>query len=149
MKINTRDLCFFHGTGATAAAGILSKGPLNSLDQMGSRSLASDLWLPLLVHFSLSVIACGLASESERRGLSHRCRPLLQDARPLPYGQPYPGQMLDRRGEDLRRLVEVAPGINHALDPGAFLGLLLDLVVVVVVREKRLVGLFVGPVPRH
>jgi hypothetical protein len=57
--------------------------------------------------------------------------------------------MLDRHGEYLRRLVELAPGIEHALDPGAFLGLLLDLVVVVVVRELRLVGLFVGPVPRH
>ena len=48
MNINTRDLRFFHGTGAIAAASILSDGFRNPLDQMGWRSLASDLWSALL-----------------------------------------------------------------------------------------------------
>lgn len=55
MQINTRDLHFFHGTGAIAAASILSDGFRNPLDQMGWRSLASDLWSALL----------GLGTESE------------------------------------------------------------------------------------
>jgi hypothetical protein len=46
--------------------------------------------------------------------------------------------MVDRRGEDLPRLVEVAAGIEHLLDPGAVLGPLLDLVVVAVVRSPFL-----------
>ena len=73
------------------------------------------------------------------RLLSYGRRPLLQDARPLPDGQPYPRPMLDRPGKDLPRLVEVAAGVEHALDPGAVLGPLVDLVVVAVVRKQRLV----------
>ena len=52
--------------------------------------------------------------------------------------------MLDRCGEDLSRLVQIAAGIEHALDLAAILGPLLDLVVIAVVRDQRLSGLFVG-----
>src|SRR5579872_7290531 len=48
MQINPRDLPFFHGTGAIAAASILTEGARNPLDQMGWRSLASHLWSALL-----------------------------------------------------------------------------------------------------
>jgi hypothetical protein len=48
MQINTRELRFFHGTGAIAAASILLEGSRNPLDQMGWRALASDLWSALL-----------------------------------------------------------------------------------------------------
>ena len=48
MQISTRDLRFFHGTGAIAAASILSDGFRDPLEQMGWRSLASELWLALL-----------------------------------------------------------------------------------------------------
>jgi hypothetical protein len=54
--------------------------------------------------------------------------------------------MVDRRGEDLPRLVEVAAGIEHSLDLGAVLGPLLDLLVAVV-SNQRLVGFFVGHKP--
>jgi hypothetical protein len=54
-------------------------------------------------------------------------RPLPQHQRPLPDGQPDPQPMLDRRGEDLPRLVQAAAGIEHALDLGAILGPLLTL----------------------
>jgi hypothetical protein len=53
--------------------------------------------------------------------------------------------MVDRRGEDLSRLIQIAACVEHALDPGAVLGSFLDLVEVAVVRNQRLVGLFVGP----
>jgi hypothetical protein len=53
--------------------------------------------------------------------------------------------MVDRRGEDLPRLVEVAAGTEHVVDLGAVLGPFLDLVEITVVRDQRLVGLFGGP----
>ena len=52
--------------------------------------------------------------------------------------------MLDRRHEDRLRLIQVAPGIEHVVDLGAVLGPLLDLVKVAVVRDQRLISLFVG-----
>lgn len=48
MQNNTRDLHFFHGTSATAAANILRDGFRNALDEMGWGSLASDIWSALL-----------------------------------------------------------------------------------------------------
>jgi hypothetical protein len=70
-------------------------------------------------------------------------RPLLQHQRPLPNGQLDPQPMLDRRGEDLPRLVQAAAGIEHALDLGAILGPLLDLVEVAVVRDEWVISLFI------
>ena len=74
-----------------------------------------------------------------------RLPPLLEHAGLLPDCQPDPRPMLDRLGEDLARLIQVAAGVEHALEP-AFLNLLLDLVVVAMVRQQRLVGFFVGPI---
>jgi hypothetical protein len=54
-----------------------------------------------------------------------------------------PQPMLDRRGEDLPRLVQAAAGIEHALDLGAILGPLLDLVEVAVVRDEWVISLFI------
>jgi len=51
--------------------------------------------------------------------------------------------MLDRRGEDFPRLIEIAAGKEHAVDLGAILRPLLDLVVIAVVRDHRLVRLLV------
>ena len=51
--------------------------------------------------------------------------------------------MLDRRREDRLRLIQVAPGIEHVVDLGAVLGPLLDLVEIAVVRDQRLISLFV------
>ena len=56
--------------------------------------------------------------------------------------------MVDRRGEDLPRIVKAAAGIEHALDVGAIFGPLLDLVEVAVVRDQRIVRLFVELVYR-
>ena len=39
--------------------------------------------------------------------------PLLQHPRSLPDGQPYPWPMLNRRTEDLPRLVEIVARIEH------------------------------------
>jgi hypothetical protein len=50
---------------------------------------------------------------------SYLCgRPLLQYARPLPDGQPDPQPMLDRRGGDRPRLIQVAARVEHALGLG-------------------------------
>jgi hypothetical protein len=43
--------------------------------------------------------------------------------------------MLDRRREDFSRLVEVAPGVQHAADLRPVLGPLLDLVEVAMIRD--------------
>jgi hypothetical protein len=47
MKVNSRDLHFYHGTGAKAAISILSDGARNAMDELGWRSLASELWAAL------------------------------------------------------------------------------------------------------
>ena len=52
--------------------------------------------------------------------------------------------MLYCRAEDRLRLIEVAPGIQHVVDPGAVLGPLLDFLEVAVVRDQRIIGIFVG-----
>jgi hypothetical protein len=57
--------------------------------------------------------------------------------------------MLDRRGENLARLVQVAAGKEHTIDLGAVLGPLLDLVEVAVVRDQRLASLFGEPARAH
>jgi hypothetical protein len=44
------------------------------------------------------------------------------------------------------RLIQVAPRIEHAVDLGAVLGPHLDLVAITVVRDQRLVSLFVRPI---
>jgi hypothetical protein len=41
--------------------------------------------------------------------------PLLRRLRPLPDGQPDPRPMLDHRGEDLPRLVQLTAGIEHVM----------------------------------
>jgi hypothetical protein len=46
--VNTRDLHFYHGTSAAAAVRILSIGARNVIDEMGWRSLASDIYSALL-----------------------------------------------------------------------------------------------------
>jgi hypothetical protein len=71
---------------------------------------------------------------------------MQKHARPLPNGQPDTWPMVDRRGEDLPRLVEVAAGEQHPIDLGPVLGPFLDLVEIAAVRNQRLVGLFVGPI---
>jgi hypothetical protein len=70
------------------------------------------------------------------------CRPVLQHARPLPNGQPNARPVLDSRRKDLLRLRETAASVQHALDP-AWFGPFLDLAVIAVVRDRRLVGFFV------
>ena len=44
----TQHLLFYHGTGAVAAANILSAGARNVVDQMRWRALASEIWRALL-----------------------------------------------------------------------------------------------------
>ena len=51
--------------------------------------------------------------------------------------------MVDHNGEDLPRLVEVP------IDLGPIFGLLLDLVEIAVVRNQRIIGLFIGPLRTH
>ena len=57
--------------------------------------------------------------------------------RPLPDGEPDKRPMVDRLGEDLPRLVQVAAGVQHVVNPRAVLSPLLDLVKVAVVRDER------------
>ena len=57
--------------------------------------------------------------------------------------------MVDRLREDLSRLVQVAAGIKHVVDLGPVLGPLFDLIEVAVVRDKLIVGLFLGLVRAH
>jgi hypothetical protein len=63
----------------------------------------------------------------------------------LPNGQPDPWPVLDGLRENVPRLFEVIAGVQHAVDFAAVLGPLLDLVVVAVIRQEGIVGLFVGP----
>jgi hypothetical protein len=51
--------------------------------------------------------------------------------------------MLDRRSEDLPRLVQIVARIQHMVDVGPILGPLLDLVEVEMVRDDRIVSLVV------
>ena len=77
--------------------------------------------------------------------LQRRLRPLLQHVRPLPDSQSDSLPMLDRRREDLARLVEIVAGVQHVVDLGAVLGPFLDLIEIAVVRDQWLVSLVVGP----
>ena len=60
-------------------------------------------------------------------------------------GQSNPWPVLDFGEINRLRFSQVAASVEHALEP-AFLNLLLDLVVVAMVRQQRLVGFFVGPI---
>jgi hypothetical protein len=71
--------------------------------------------------------------------------PPLKHATSLPDRQPRPWALPDEIGEDRPRLVETAAGEQHALDPLLVLGPELDLVEIPVIRDQRLVSLFVGP----
>ena len=70
--------------------------------------------------------------------------PLLQHPRSLPDGQPYPWPVLDGFSEDVTRLVEIAAGVQHAIDLAAVFRPLLDLVEAAVVRAEWVVGLLLG-----
>jgi hypothetical protein len=78
------------------------------------------------------------------RGFSF-LRPLLQHARPLPDRQSDPRPVFDCCAEYLPCLIQIAARIQHALN-SARLRSLLDFVVVAVVRQQRLVCLFVGSI---
>jgi hypothetical protein len=62
--------------------------------------------------------------------------------RPLADGQSDPRPVLDCRGENLSRLVETAAGPQHVVDFRPVLHPLLDLVIIAMVRQQRLVSLF-------
>jgi hypothetical protein len=57
--------------------------------------------------------------------------------------------MVDRLREDLPRLIQIVAGVEHVIDLGPVFRPLLDLVEVAVVRDRRVVGLFLGPVRAH
>ena len=57
--------------------------------------------------------------------------------------------MLDCRCENLPRLIQVAPRIEHAIDLGAILGPLLDFLIIAVFRDQRIVSLFIRPVGHY
>jgi hypothetical protein len=59
-------------------------------------------------------------------------RPLLQNARPLPHGEPDPRPVFDCRDGYLTGLVRIVAGVEQALE-SARLGPLFDLVVVAMV----------------
>jgi hypothetical protein len=65
---------------------------------------------------------------------------------PVPNCQPDPWPVLHGLRENVFRLFEVIAGVQHAVDFAAVLGPLLDLVVIAVVRQEGIVGLFVGPI---
>jgi hypothetical protein len=69
--------------------------------------------------------------------------PSLKHTSSLPDRQPRPRSPPGEVGEDRPRLVETAAGEKHALDPLLVLGPKLDLVEITVVRQQRLVSLFV------
>jgi hypothetical protein len=75
-------------------------------------------------------------------------RPLLQNARPLPDGQPDPRPVFDSSLKHRLSPKKTVASIEHALDLAAVLGPLLDLKVAAVVCQQRLVGFFVRH-PRH
>ena len=52
--------------------------------------------------------------------------------------------MVNRLRENLPRLVKAATGIKHVVDLRPVLGPLLDLVEIAMVRDERLISLFVG-----
>jgi hypothetical protein len=61
---DTELLRFYHGTGADAAAEIISDGSRNVVEQMGYRALASGIWIALLDRF-------GTAQEVARQNWRH------------------------------------------------------------------------------
>jgi hypothetical protein len=71
----------------------------------------------------------------------------FQHARPLPDGQSNARPAFDFDLEQHTGPIEIAARVEHALDP-AVLGPLLDLVIVAIVRDQRLVGLIVRPLVR-
>jgi hypothetical protein len=76
-------------------------------------------------------------------------RPLLQHARPLPDGQPDARPVLDCRFKHGLSPKKTVASIKHALDLAAVLSPLLDLEVVAVVGDQRLVGFFVRQIAHH
>ena len=54
--------------------------------------------------------------------------------------------MLDGVGKDFLRLAKIIAGIEQAIDFHAVAGPLLDLVEIAMVRDQRVVSLFVRPV---
>ena len=66
--------------------------------------------------------------------------PPLERPRPLPDSQSDPRPVLDGRGEDFLCLPKTAAGEQHAIDLRAVFCPFLDLVVVAVVREERIVA---------
>ena len=73
-------------------------------------------------------------------------RPSLQNARSLADRYPDPRQVLDGVSKDFLRLAKIIADIEQAIDFHAVAGPLFDLVVIAVVREERIVSLFVGPI---
>jgi hypothetical protein len=73
-------------------------------------------------------------------------RPLVQYPHPLADGQSDMPPMLGRSLEDAARLIEIATGVQHELDPQPVPAPLLNLVEVAAVGVVRVVGLLVGPV---
>jgi hypothetical protein len=73
-------------------------------------------------------------------------RPPLQNARSLPNRYPDPRPMLDGVGKDFLRLAKIIAGIKQAIDFHAVPRPLFDLVEIAMVRNQRVVGLFIGPV---
>jgi len=67
----------------------------------------------------------------------------------LPDRQPRPWALLGEVSEDRPRLVEIAAGVQHALDPLLVLGSELDLVEIPVVGKQRIIGFFVGPLGHY
>ena len=79
-------------------------------------------------------------------GASKHClvpRPLVQHPHAKARRQPDARPVLDRPGEQFLRLGETIAGIEQAIDLGAVLGLLLDLVEIAIVGIRRTIRLFV------
>jgi hypothetical protein len=74
-------------------------------------------------------------------------RPPLHNAHSLPDRYPDPRPVRDGVSKDFLRLAKIIAGIGQAIDFHAVAGPLLHLVVIAIVREKRIVSLFVGPCP--
>jgi hypothetical protein len=74
--------------------------------------------------------------------------PLTQHARALADSQPDPRPVFDRVFEQLTSLFEIVAGVKEAIDLAAVFGPLFDLVEVAMVRDERVISLFVGPM-RH
>ena len=69
----------------------------------------------------------------------------MQHPRPLSDSQFNPWPVLYFGEINRLRFSQVAASVEQGLEP-AFLGPLLDLVVVTMIRQQRLVGFFVGPI---